>query len=140
MQIQQLCITEFYPRSEVALAEKQTCLIRKDLAFLMSPFVSKPSAEPEWPPNGANPLYSSGSRLIDTPSYVGMYVGMHDHSTGRSSHAPGVVTPRSTVDYGISVSTVDNHGCRERGDGESSEYEQAHSCLLSMKRSQQRPN
>jgi hypothetical protein len=40
----------------------------------------------------------------------------------------------SGTDHGICVSAVDNHGCRESGDGESSEYQQAHSCLLSVSR------
>jgi hypothetical protein len=54
--------------------------------------------------------------------------GMHDYSTTRRD-ATGAVDAPGT-DHGICVSTIDSHGRRESGDGESCEYEQAHSCLL----------
>jgi hypothetical protein len=56
--------------------------------------------------------------------------GMHDYSTTRRD-ATGAVDASGT-DHGICVSTIDSHGRHERSDGESSEYEQAHSCLLGV--------
>src|SRR6476659_8197354 len=60
-----------------------------------------------------DPFKVQGSRSI----IIATYVGMHDHSTPRSYHTTGMVDAPGTVDYGISVSTVDNHGCHESGDG-----------------------
>ena len=68
-----------------------------------------------------DPFKVQGSRSILIATCVGMRVrmdvGMHDHSTPRSYHTTGMVDAPGTVDYGISVSTVDNHGCHESGDG-----------------------
>jgi hypothetical protein len=68
-----------------------------------------------------DPFKVQGSRSIIIATCVGMRVrmdvGMHDHSTPRSYHTTGMVDAPGTVDYGISVSTVDNHGCHESGDG-----------------------
>ena len=49
---------------------------------------------------------------------------MHDDSTMRPDTACPIHTPGK--DHRICVSTVDSHGCRERGYGESSEYQHAH--------------
>jgi len=73
------------------------------------------------------------SRLIIVATRVGMHVmhvGMHDYCAPRPD-ATGAVDAPGT-DHGIRVSAVDNHGRYERGDGESSECEQAHSCLLAV--------
>jgi len=55
---------------------------------------------------------------------------MHDYGTPRPD-ATGAVRASGT-DHGIGVSAVDSHGRHERGDGERSEREQTHSCLLGV--------
>jgi hypothetical protein len=58
--------------------------------------------------------------------------GIHDDARPRHHSGPTQparwTTPRT--DHSICVSKVDSHGRHERGDGESSEYEQAHGCLF----------